>query len=137
MTGLRLAAPTAALIDATTGEHLGGQALRDAIDAAALRAAALPNGIVFHGITPTTASVVDYLGTVASGRAVALLDPHLPGDTVRSWADRFAPAALNGVDGRVLSSEIFAETPDGRVVPHAPIACLDDLVAFGYRGNWA
>jgi hypothetical protein len=46
---------------------------------------------------------------------------------------------VNGVDGRVLSSEVFAETADGRVVPHAPLSCLDDLVAYGYRGpagNW-
>ena len=46
---------------------------------------------------------------------------------------------VNGVDGRVLSSEVFAETSDGRIVPHAPIACLEDLVAYGYRlpgGNW-
>ncbi|WP_194891707.1 CpaF family protein [Catenulispora pinisilvae] len=39
---------------------------------------------------------------------------------------------VNGVDGRVLSSEIFAAGPDGRAVPHAPIACLDDLVPYGY-----
>ncbi|MFC9848363.1 CpaF family protein [Streptomyces sp. NPDC060223] len=47
---------------------------------------------------------------------------------------------VNGVDGRVLSSEVFAEAPDGRIVPHAPISCLDDLVAQGYRlpgsGSW-
>jgi Flp pilus assembly CpaF family ATPase len=45
---------------------------------------------------------------------------------------------VNGVDGRVLSSEVFAETADGRVLPHAPLACLDELSAYGYRpsGNW-
>lgn len=45
---------------------------------------------------------------------------------------------VNGVDGRVLSSEVFAETPDGRVLPHAPVACLDDLAVHGYRpsGAW-
>src|SRR6478735_4439852 len=42
---------------------------------------------------------------------------------------------VNGVDGRVLSSEVFAETPDGQVVPHAPIACLEELIAYGYRPN--
>jgi pilus assembly protein CpaF len=40
---------------------------------------------------------------------------------------------INGVDGRVLSSEIFAPGPDGVAVPAAPIACLDDLAAVGYR----
>lgn len=39
---------------------------------------------------------------------------------------------VNGVDGRVLSSEVFAAGPDGVAVPAAPIACLDDLVAVGY-----
>ena len=28
---------------------------------------------------------------------------------------------VNGVDGRVLSSEVFAPGPDGRAVPHAPV----------------
>jgi Flp pilus assembly CpaF family ATPase len=45
---------------------------------------------------------------------------------------------VNGVDGRVLSSEVFAEAPDGRIVPHAPIACLEELMAHGYQpsGTW-
>ncbi|MEV6952650.1 ATPase, T2SS/T4P/T4SS family [Streptomyces sp. NPDC051183] len=45
---------------------------------------------------------------------------------------------VNGVDGRVLSSEVFAETPDGRIVPHAPISCIEELVPYGYRpsGSW-
>ncbi|MEU4997457.1 ATPase, T2SS/T4P/T4SS family [Streptomyces sp. NPDC021622] len=45
---------------------------------------------------------------------------------------------VNGVDGRVLSSEVFAEAANGQVVAHAPIACMDDLAAFGYRpaGQW-
>jgi Flp pilus assembly CpaF family ATPase len=45
---------------------------------------------------------------------------------------------VNGVDGRVLSSEVFAETADGRVTAHAPIACIEDLAVFGYRpsGAW-
>jgi pilus assembly protein CpaF len=40
---------------------------------------------------------------------------------------------INGVDGRVLSSEIFAPGPDGVAVPAAPIACMEDLAAVGYR----
>ncbi|MFE0685946.1 CpaF family protein [Streptomyces sp. NPDC058961] len=45
---------------------------------------------------------------------------------------------VNGCDGRVLSSEVFAETPDGRVVPHAPVSCIEDLAVHGYRpsGAW-
>jgi Flp pilus assembly CpaF family ATPase len=40
---------------------------------------------------------------------------------------------VNGVDGRVLSSEVFKAGPDNRAVPAAPISCLDELVAAGYR----
>jgi len=42
---------------------------------------------------------------------------------------------VNGIDGRVLSSEVFAAGPDGRAVAHAPIACLDELSQFGYHGQ--
>ncbi|GAA4568118.1 ATPase, T2SS/T4P/T4SS family [Planotetraspora kaengkrachanensis] len=46
---------------------------------------------------------------------------------------------VTGVDGRVLSSEVFVATPDGGVVPHAPISCADELARFGYdpmQGVW-
>src|SRR6476646_9098309 len=45
---------------------------------------------------------------------------------------------VNGVDGRVLSSEVFAQGPDGRPRAHAPVACLDELLAHGYQppGAW-
>jgi Flp pilus assembly CpaF family ATPase len=45
---------------------------------------------------------------------------------------------VNGVDGRVLSSEIFAEGPDGRVLARSPVSCLDELTAYGYQpsGVW-
>jgi pilus assembly protein CpaF len=39
---------------------------------------------------------------------------------------------VNGVDGRVLSSEIFAVGPDRIARPAAPISCMDELVAAGY-----
>jgi len=48
---------------------------------------------------------------------------------------------INGVDGRVLSSEVWAPGPDGRARPNAPIGCIDDLVAAGYQpesyGRWS
>jgi pilus assembly protein CpaF len=46
---------------------------------------------------------------------------------------------ITGVDGRVLSSEVFAPGPDGRAVAHAPISCLGELAEHGYdpgRGVW-
>lgn len=44
---------------------------------------------------------------------------------------------VNGVDGRVLSSEIFAPGPDGHAVAGAPIACIGELVAVGYSPGFA
>jgi pilus assembly protein CpaF len=45
---------------------------------------------------------------------------------------------VTGVDGRVLSSEVFAPGPDRRAVPRASIACLPELLAAGYEpsGMW-
>jgi pilus assembly protein CpaF len=47
---------------------------------------------------------------------------------------------VTGIDGRVLSSEVFATGPDGTAVAHAPIDCIDDLEAAGYQqrvhGQW-
>jgi pilus assembly protein CpaF len=45
---------------------------------------------------------------------------------------------VTGVDGRVLSSEVFAPAADGRAVPRAAIACLPELLAAGYEpsGMW-
>jgi pilus assembly protein CpaF len=47
---------------------------------------------------------------------------------------------VTGVDGRVLSSEVFAAGADGRAVAHAPITCIDELEHYGYnpgpRGRW-
>ena len=40
---------------------------------------------------------------------------------------------VTGVDGRVLSSEVFALDRNGQVAAHAPISCLDDLLAHGYQ----
>jgi Flp pilus assembly CpaF family ATPase len=39
---------------------------------------------------------------------------------------------VTGVDGRVLSSEVFAPGLDGRAVPHAPVACMAQLAEHGY-----
>ena len=48
---------------------------------------------------------------------------------------------VNGVDERVTSSEIWAPGRDGRGRPAAPIQCISDLEAVGYRpaayGRWA
>ncbi|HEY4464542.1 MAG TPA: ATPase, T2SS/T4P/T4SS family [Streptosporangiaceae bacterium] len=46
---------------------------------------------------------------------------------------------VTGVDGRVLSSEVFAPGPDGHAVRHAPVSCMDELMQYGYdpaTGGW-
>ena len=47
---------------------------------------------------------------------------------------------VTGVDGRVLSSEVFSPGPDGHAIPHAPVSCIGDLTQHGYdpsAGRWA
>jgi pilus assembly protein CpaF len=46
---------------------------------------------------------------------------------------------VTGIDGRVLSSEVFSPGPDGRSVPHAPVSCMAELAEHGYDpsgGRW-
>jgi Flp pilus assembly CpaF family ATPase len=43
---------------------------------------------------------------------------------------------VNGVDGRVLSSEVFSEGPDGLMRPNAALSNAEELAAYGYRGVW-
>jgi len=40
---------------------------------------------------------------------------------------------VNGVDGHVLSSEVFAAGPDGPAEPAAAISCAQELAHHGYR----
>ena len=48
---------------------------------------------------------------------------------------------VTGVDGRVLSSEVYALDPRGVAVAHAPITCIEDLLREGYQpqalNRWA
>ena len=61
------------------------------------------------------------------------------GGTLRRYVS--SVREVNGVDGRVVSSEIWEPGPGGRAVPAATIASLDDLVVHGYEplayGRWA
>ncbi len=40
---------------------------------------------------------------------------------------------VTGVDGRVLSSEVFQAGPDGHARAHAPITSIDELAYYGYN----
>lgn len=43
---------------------------------------------------------------------------------------------VNGFDSRVLSTEVFTIGSGGVAVPHAPIACMNDLIAAGYDPDY-
>ena len=48
---------------------------------------------------------------------------------------------VTGVDGRVLSSEVFAPNDVGQATAHAPLTCADELRHYDYddgvRERWA
>jgi Flp pilus assembly CpaF family ATPase len=52
------------------------------------------------------------------------------GGTLRRYVS--SVREVTGIDGRVLSSEVFTAGPDGRAVPHAPPSCLQELARHGY-----
>ena len=58
------------------------------------------------------------------------------GGTLRRYVS--SVREVTGVDGRVLSSEVFAPGPDGRGMPRAAISCIEELLECGYepRGAW-
>jgi pilus assembly protein CpaF len=59
------------------------------------------------------------------------------GGTLRRYVSSIRE--VTGIDGRVLSSEVFAPGQDGRAMPHAPVSCLAELAEHGYdpaRGVW-
>jgi pilus assembly protein CpaF len=58
------------------------------------------------------------------------------GGTLRRYVS--SVREVTGVDGRVLSSEVFASGPDGRAMPRAAISCIEELLECGYEpsGAW-
>jgi pilus assembly protein CpaF len=58
------------------------------------------------------------------------------GGTLRRYVS--SVREVTGVDGRVLSSEVFAPGPDGRAMPRAAISCIEELLEYGYEpsGAW-
>jgi pilus assembly protein CpaF len=58
------------------------------------------------------------------------------GGTLRRYVS--SVREVTGVDGRVLSSEVFAPGPDARAMPRAAISCIEELLEWGYEpsGAW-
>ena len=69
------------------------------IDSLAADLAALPTGLLLLGMRSDYASILTYLAAFQSGRAVALLDPGLPDDTVEGLVRQYRPAVVAGYEG--------------------------------------
>jgi pilus assembly protein CpaF len=80
---------------------------------------------------PTDATMMLIAGAIDFVVFVARVNDYAGGGGLRRIVT--SVREVNGVDGRVLSSEVFVAGPDGRAVTGAPVACLDELVAAGYR----
>ncbi|GIG60766.1 AMP-dependent acyl-CoA synthetase [Longispora fulva] len=120
--------PDARLVDAVTGDVLGGAALTAEVAAVTAALAGLTPGVVFARMSTDAAAVTRYLGTWDAARPVALLDPALPGRTLADLVDRFAPAVVLGLDARPAVGEAekaVAEAPEGyREIGHPVLGRL-------------
>ncbi|ASW55273.1 AMP-binding protein [Plantactinospora sp. KBS50] len=147
--------PQARLVDAGTGRQVDGAELGRQVEAAAAaltrdaerrRAAGEPAGIVLALMPTEIPAIVRYLGALAAGRPVALLDPYLSRDRLAGYLDRFAPALVTGVDGRhggppagyravepAGLGPVWSRTAAGAVQPHPALALL--LGTSGSTGN--
>lgn len=131
--------PGAALVDGATGTALRGPELRGAVAEAADRLSALPTGVLF-ALTPLDLpGVLRYLGALAAGRPVLLLDPALDRTALETLIGRFRPAGVTGADGPVPAGyRAFDGTgwvrldPDGET-PHPDLGVL--LTTSGSTGN--
>jgi long-chain acyl-CoA synthetase len=85
-------APT--LIDARTGRTWTQDELADAARSSAAGLAAGGRELVFCLCTADVASIVGYLGAIAAGHAVALLDAAAPAELTQALIDRYQPAFI-------------------------------------------
>jgi acyl-CoA synthetase (AMP-forming)/AMP-acid ligase II len=133
--------PGARLIDAASGETIGGADLRARVAEVAARLGALPPGVLFARTSIDVPSILRYLGAFAAGRAVALLDPSLEPVVLADLVQRFRPAAVLGADSEPLpgyaadsaAGQAWVRQDLGGTEPHPDLAVL--LATSGSTGN--
>ena len=118
---MRLLHADARLVDAVTGEVLGGSALTARVSAAAEAYRRYRPGVVFARIPVEVPAVVRYLGAWQAQRPIALLDPQLAAGTLSDLVARYEPAVVTGLAGPPAVAE-----PDG--VPKGYRAVEDELL---------
>ncbi|KAB2351745.1 AMP-binding protein [Actinomadura rudentiformis] len=134
--------PTARLVDAATGVTLTGATLRARVDEAATGYLRAPSGLVMARTPISVDAAVRYLGAMAVGRPIALLDPALPATTMHDLVRRYEPAVLLGgteapcgyrpADLPALGPAWCPERPS-EVVPHPDLGLL--LATSGSTGS--
>jgi acyl-coenzyme A synthetase/AMP-(fatty) acid ligase len=126
----------ARLLDAATGEVIGGADLEARVQERAKAFADLPPGVLFARIAPDVPGVLSYLAALVANRPVALLDPAQDREVLDGLIARFRPAAVLGIHdvdpAPGYSGEWVREDADG-VVPHEDLAVL--LPTSGSTGN--
>ncbi|GAB3499613.1 AMP-binding protein [Amycolatopsis cihanbeyliensis] len=129
----------ARLVDAVGGRTLAGRELRAAVEAAAGELAGLPTGALFARTSVDLPSVLRYLGALAAGRAVALIDPALDPAALPGLIERFRPGAVLAAPDaappagyRARDGHWVRESGEG-VAPHPELAVL--LPTSGSTGN--
>ncbi|MCW3841317.1 AMP-binding protein [Micromonospora yasonensis] len=94
---MNLIAPTARLIDAASGDVLGGTDLDAEVGRHASAYAGFPPGVVFARTGVSVPAVLRYTGALRAARPVALLDPALDPAVLADFIRRFEPAVVVGV----------------------------------------
>lgn len=132
--------PDARLVLAATGRTISGRHLASEVDQLAERFAAFPPGILLAATPVTADAILRYLGALRAERAIALVDPSRPLDSLVAG---FQPAAVLGADPLVappagyrtadLRGPAWVRTATTGVAPHPDLAVL--LPTSGSTGS--
>lgn len=134
-----IAHPDARLVVAATGRTIAGHALWSEVDRLAERFGELPPGILLAAMPVTADAILRYLGALRAERAVALVDPGRPAESLVAGLQ---PAAVLGADPLAapppgyttaeLRGPAWVRTAAG-VPPHPDLAVL--LPTSGSTGS--